>query len=89
MYRLHFTIDLYPFDGSLWGCDQSGPLDQNPTLPFVPTGSCHVSRIPEASGGGIFSCTVMNASFAHQNFTNLSKRSRHEEEEGATSISPN
>ena len=30
--------------------------------------------------------TVMNTSFAHQNFTNLSKRSRHKGEEEATSI---
>ena len=29
---------------------------------------------------------VTNASFAHQDFTNLSKRSRHKEEEGTTSI---
>ena len=29
---------------------------------------------------------VTNASFAHQDFTNLSKRSRHKEEEEATSI---
>ena len=33
--------------------------------------------------------TVTNASFAHQDFTNLSKHLRHKEEEEAASISPN
>ena len=38
---------------------------------------------------GVFGDPVTNASFAHQDFTNLSKHSRHKEEEEATSIAPN
>ena len=47
----------------------------------------HEGEIFDVSPTFYWAPSVTNASFAHQDFTNLSKHSRHKREEEATSIS--